>query len=302
MPNVPVNPQTRPTTDPALQKRWAQELEKRRNWLLENAATLNQQGGKTTGSSTLSPDDLPRFSQPGAGIGLNGAVGERYLRATEDRRPTDGGRLPFQAGLDPANPTADQAELDTQANGGQTRAEAVRTVPFATLRSEDPAASATGRDGSPGRATSGLFSEGGAFTNPLRNPIDDAGRIASEERSASLDRLLSGPAVTSANGASAATAGMDPSNVNALGLAKSPMSRAQTFESLLSGTAPAGPAATVFGNPLSPSAVAKATLVAGPERNAASALAPITAPTAPRPSTPRIEPRPAVLQLPKMGL
>lgn len=291
MPSIPYAPQNRNTTDPALQKRWIREMDKRKNWLLENAAQINGQGGRR-GNEGGASEDLPRFSDPGGAAGLG--TGNRYFRATAERqRPARD-----EASNDP---NLTDAEIESRANGGQTREEAARVVPFSTRREDPTGLSRRDQD----RERTPLAREGGIFSNPLRPDDDanDARKTAISERAASLDRLLSGSAPAAAPG-SAAPAAESPVT-GLLGGPKLPPSRAQSFESLLTGVGSPAPAAGgIFGSPLAnaPSAAQKSTLFAGPDRSPAGALAPAPPPQPARPATTRIEPRPPVLQLPKFGL
>ena len=106
MPVVPGIPQTRPGIDPNLQRQWGLQADKKRNWLLENAAQFDSQGQLRE----VDVDPTPRFSKPSAMLQAPG-TGERYLRATEADRPERTAKA-----SDPSKPVGAETEADRQNN------------------------------------------------------------------------------------------------------------------------------------------------------------------------------------------
>ena len=286
--SMPVVPPTRPGLDPLTQKRLGQQLDKRRNWLLENAAQINSQGQIREKQT----DDTPRFSQPAGAFAIPGA-GERYLRATD---PSPGGpqnagkrgnSSENQNGLNPGeNP--DGTELEGDASG-----EAARAVPFRSWTGEATGL-LKGKASEVSRSGKEVFSESGPFSNPGRSLLEDTRRTAMDERNAVFDRLLTG-----ATAGPAGPEGSAPS-LNSLGLSTLTPSRSQQFQSLLAGPEAPAASANVFGSPFAASGAARPSGFLA-EPNPSANLGPI-GPVAPqRPAAVRMEPRPALLQIPTRG-
>ena len=284
---MPVVPPARPGLDPLTQKRLGQQLDKRRNWLLENAAQINSQG-QIRDKQT---DDTPRFSQPAGSFALPGA-GDRYLRATD---PSPGGTensgqrsnsSQNQTGLSSAeNPEG------TEGQGGVT-GEAGRAVPFRSWTG-DATGPLNGKGSDVSRSGKEVFSESGPFSNPGRSILDDSRRTAMDERNAMFDRLLTGAAATAGPAGAGAT-------LNSLGLSTTTPSRSQQFQSLLAGPEAPAAGANLFGNPFAASGPAKPSGILA-DRAPSANLGPI-GPVAPqRPAAVRMEPRPELLQMPTRG-
>lgn len=278
MPVVPGVPQTRPGIDPNLQRQWGLQADRKRNWLLENAAQFDSQGQLRE----LATDPTPQFSRPTAILQVPG-TGERYLRATEADRPEQ-----TEKANDPSKPIGSESEADRQ-NNVATSAESSRAIPFRSMTGDGT--SVRGAEASLSEQK-GAFSDPGGFANSGRSVLEDARKIAAEERSAVFDRLLSSQS-------QAPGVAQEPSPLGGLGLSKTPPSRSQQFQSLLA-TPPEAASAGLFGSQLSASAAPRAAAGNLGERPTTS-LAPAAAPVAPKAAPVRLEPRPALLQIPTRG-
>jgi hypothetical protein len=284
MQSMPIVPTVRPGLDPVTQKRLGQQLDKRRNWLLENAAQINGLGQ----IRDLEIDDTPRFSQPGTGLTTRSA-GERLLRATDTSSHTDS-----QRGNQPQNRTdssssqnRDEAEAETASVNDASRA-----VPFRS-RSGDDGGTLNAKASDVSRSGKVIFSESGPFSSPGRSLLEDTRRTANEERNAVFDRLLRGGSAPA--GPSTAANGL-----NSLGLSTSTPSRSQQLQSLLAGPETPTTSANVFGSPFGTASAAKPPGILTDHAPAAN-LGPIGPAIAPRPAAVRMEPRPALLQIPTRG-
>ncbi len=278
MPVVPGIPQTRPGMDPNLQRQLGLRADKRRNWLLENAAQVDSQGQLRE----VDLDPTPRFSQPGGSLNAPG-TGERYLRATDSTRPH-----PAAQANDPSQPIGSETAEDRH-NNVATREESSRAIPFRTMTGD--ANSARNSEGSPSERK-GAFSDPRALANPGHSALDDARKSAAEERSAVFDRLLS-------NNSQSSSGAQDSTIVGSLGMTKTPPTRSQQFQSLLSAP-PAAPTVGLFSSPLNAAAAPRAAAGSLAERPS-TAIAPVAAPIAPKAPPIRLEPRPALLQIPTRG-
>lgn len=278
MPVVPGNPQTRPGIDPILQRQWGLQADKKRNWLLENAAQVDSKGQLRE----LDVDPTQRFSQPTAILHAPG-TGERYLRATEADRPERTARA-----SDPSKPVGAESEADRQ-NNVATSAESSRAIPFRTMTGDGT--SVRGSEASQSDPK-GAFGDPNGFANSGRSVLEDARKSAAEERSAVFDRLLS-------NQSQSPGSAQESSPLGGLNSSKTPPSRSQQFQSLFSAP-PAVASAGLFGSQLNAAAAPRAAAGALGERPTTS-LAPAAAPVAPKATPIRLEPRPALLQIPTRG-
>lgn len=297
---VPSAPSPSPGFDPLLQKRWGAALEKRRNWLLENAATV---GAKDFGLKA--GEDYPRFSQPAPELSKPG-FGDRYLRATETsasiqrRNSSNGGDSNAgQSGSD-IDPATGQPRNILDGIGGISSG-SVGAGAIGTFQGANP----------PNRIGASGFSEQGRFTAPGQPQIDLNRQAAASDRAAMFDRLLSGSAP-----ATATTPAAEPETASIFSLTRTPGSRAQQFQSLLAGPEPQKtPSATAFGssafgNPaglaaapgVSPSRSALPGLTGLGDRTLSPSAIPGSGPAIVRPPAPKFEPRPALLPIPTRGL
>lgn len=296
-PNIaPAAPST-PGMDPAIQKRWSIQLDKRRNWLLENAATLNSQ------QDPRLENDYPRFSQPGNQLGQS-RFGERYLRATEsaaspDRNPSarPGSQQGAEGEIDPL--TGLPRQSDTPGSAGSLAPGTANTVPFL---SRDPVPDTRGLS---------AFSDKGRFSAPTTTVGEFGRRTPAEDRASSFERLLSGSTATG-NPSNPANPGGETTPLSPFGLTRSTSSRSQQFQTLLAGPeAPRPPAASTLGtsafgtsafgaSPAAPGAVRNG-LTALPDRTLSPSALPGATPIPPRPAPPKFEPRPALLPIPTRG-
>jgi hypothetical protein len=286
-------PRVGPSRDPELQRRWSIELDKRRNWLLENASQVNlRMSGADAGQ-----DDNPRFSQPFKGLsGLESAQG-RYFRSTDptaqsgegkkgnDRVPADGFES-FESGFD-----RDSSPLTGANRSGIPVGSTNQTGAFQRFgQMADPAA----------LRPESYSSDRGLFSNPSLNLVDDSRLTALEDRVASFNRLLDSTPSATAPGAAEPTTGT-------LGL--NPFktvqpSRAQQFQSLLTGLEPGAVTAPTPGlgsGPAQSAVSPRPALPAGFDRPSSAAAAIGPAVIAPAPVPTRLAPRPAVLTIPTRG-
>ncbi len=292
VPSIAV-PRSTPTLDPELQRRWSIELNKRRNWLLENASQVNlRRSGNDSGS-----DDSPRFSQPFKGLGSLESAQERYFRSTdsstqnssgENRNPGDFNVQDRSGGFDPGfNLDASPLSASSRPNaaGGSTN----QMGDFQRYgQMADPAA----------LRREAFTEDQGLFSNPSRTLVDESRLTALEQRTANFNRLLDPELPRGAAGAAEPAAG---------GLGLSPFkslidrpSRSQEFQSLLTGLEPSAAAGPAFTGPAQSAAAARPALPAGFDRPASFA-APAAAIIAPPPAATRLAPRPAILTIPTRG-
>jgi hypothetical protein len=288
---LPVNPQPSQSIDPALQKRWGAALDKRRNWLLENAATI---GAKESGAFKAN-EDSPRFSQPMADPQKSG-FGDRYLRATQTVNSAER-QLGNASGNGEIDPSTGQPRsflgIGGSASGSGNSADL----------GTNPSSSIMNRIGASG------FSEQGRFSTPGQAQVDLSRQAAATDRAAIFDRLLSGSAT--------ATPGATPDAAasTVFSLTRTPVSRAQQFQQLLAGPEPQKtPSATAFGSSAfgtstglapAPGANPNRSVLPGlaglGDRTVSPSAVPGSAPTHVRPAAPKFEARPALLPIPKRG-
>lgn len=289
---LPVNPKPSTGIDPALQKRWGAALDKRRNWLLENAATVgaNESGAFKAGA------EYPRFSQPMTDPQKSG-FGDRYLRATQ---------------------TANSAERQTgnaSGNGQIDPATGQPRNPFGiagtTSGSGNSDLGATGSPGTINGIGASGFAEQGRFSAPGQAQVDLGRQGAMSDRAAIFDRLLSGSATPTPGAAPAP----DAASSGVFNLTRTPASRAQQFQQLLAGPEPQRPpSATAFGSSAfgtstglapAPGANPNRSVLPGlaglGDRAVSASAVPDGTPTHVRQAAPKFEPRPALLPIPKRG-
>jgi hypothetical protein len=298
---VPTAPNPSAGLDPLLQKRWGAALDKRRNWLLENAATVG--GNESTGLKAS--EDYPRFTQP-AGDAQKPGFGDRYLRATESansqhRRSSGNGGDPNAGQLGgEIDPTTGQPRNILDGIGGISSGSVVA------------GANGTFQGANPGnRIGASAFAEQGRFSAPGQTQLDLNRQAAASDRAAMFDRLLSGSAPATATTPAAAP---DPAGI--FSLTRTPGSRAQQFQNLLAGPEPQKtPSATAFGSSafgtsaglaatpgVSPSRSALPGITGLGDRTLSPSAIPGSAPAIVRPPAPKFEPRPALLPIPTRGL
>jgi hypothetical protein len=298
---VPTSPNPSAGFDPLLQKRWGAAVEKRRNWLLENAATV----GATDLSPFKASEDYPRFSQP-LGDAQKPGFGDRYLRATETANSAE--RRASNNGND-SNSGRPGGEMDPSTGQPRNILDGIGGISSGSLME---GANATFQSGSVGnRIGASAFSEQGRFSAPGQAQLDLTRQSAASDRAAIFDRLLSGAAP--ANGTTPAA---DPEASSIFSLTRTPGSRAQQFQNLLDGPEPQKPpSATAFGSSafgtpsglvatpgVSPSRSALPGLTGLGDRTLSPSAIPGSAPAIVRPPARKFEPRPALLPIPTRGL
>ena len=291
---VPSAPNRSAGFDPLLQKRWGAALDKRRNWLLENAATV----GANDSTGFKANEDYPRFSQP-AGDTQKPGLGDRYLRATENANSEQ--RRNSGNGGD-SNPGQSNGEIDPTTGQPRNILDGIGGISSGSVVAGANPGNRIGASG---------FAEQGRFSAPGQTQLDLSRQAAASDRAAMFDRLLSGAAP-----ATATTPAADPEASSIFSLTRTPGSRAQQFQNLLAGPEPQKtPSATAFGSSAfgSPSGLAAAPGVS-PSRSALPELTglgdrtlspsaiPGSGPAIVRPPAPKFEPRPALLPIPTRGL
>ena len=274
--SVPPTTRPNPAIDAAMQKRWAQELDKRRSWLLENAS----RSGSQDKNSVKPSEDRPLF-HTGSEDSQNPSSTQRYLKAIESARKPENGSTRFDGSADP---DSGLAQDDFRGDRNDTR-------PLNTARilgSDIDGRSGPGYS-APARSP-GLF---GVESAPLRTSLDEARRTAVEERNSAFDRLLSGPANPSASPIADTAIAADPRHVP---------SRARQFESLMAG--PQAPPAAAFSAPATPASsplIGRSQGLIPVDRTRPSSLD-RPAPTAiPRTEPVRVRPLPAQIESPRTG-
>jgi hypothetical protein len=298
---VPTAPNPSAGFDPLLQKRWGAALEKRRNWLLENAASV----GANDSTGLKAREDYPRFSQP-AGETQKPGFGDRYLRATEtanseQRRNSSNG--------DDSNAGHSGGAIDPMTGQPRNILDGISGI---SSGSAGAGVNGTFQGANPAnRIGASAFAEQGRFSAPGQTQIDLNRQAAASDRAAMFDRLLSGSAPATGTTPAAAPA---PSSI--FSLTRTPGSRAQQFQNLLAGPEPQKtPSATAFGssafgNPaglaaapgVSPSRSALPGLTGLGDRTLSPSAIPGSGPAIVRPPAPKFEPRPALLPIPTRGL
>lgn len=298
---VPSAPYPSAGFDPLLQKRWGAAIDKRRNWLLENAATV----GAKDSTGLKASEDYPRFSQP-AGDAQKPGFGDRYLRATETanseqrRNSSNGGDSNAGQPNGEIDPTTGQPRNILDGIGGISSGSIV-TGANATFQSANPG----------NRIGASAFAEQGRFSSPGQAQLDLNRQAAAADRAAIFDRLLSGSAP-----ATGSTPTPEPEASSIFSLTRTPGSRAQQFQNLLSGPEPqkapsaAAFGSSAFGNPaglaaapgVSPSRSALPGITGLGDRTLSPSAIPGSGPAVVRPAAPRFEPRPALLPIPTRGL
>lgn len=298
---VPTAPNPSAGFDPLLQKRWGAALDKRRNWLLENAAAVG--GNDSTGLKAT--EDYPRFSQPAGDVQKPG-FGDRYLRATETANSEQRRNSP-----NGGDPNAGQSGGSIDPTTGQPRniLDGIGGISSGSVLS---GINGTFQGANPGsRIGASAFAEQGRFSAPGQTQIDLNRQAAASDRAAMFDRLLSGSAPATGT---TPTAAPDPSSI--FSLTRTPGSRAQQFQNLLSGPEPQKtPSASAFGSSafgspaglaaapgVSPSRSALPGMTGLGDRTLSPSAIPGSGPAIVRPPAPKFEPRPALLPIPTRGL
>lgn len=293
VPSIAV-PRTAPSLDPELQRRWSIELDKRRNWLLENASQINHRRSGTEPGK----DDSPRFSQPFKGMGNLESAQERYFRSTDPSaaNPSGDTRRPGNFDIEDANSGFNP---DFNPNSSPLSANS-RPPGFTGSTNQAGTFQRYGQMADPAALRREAFTEDkGLFSNPAAAFVDESRLTALEQRTASFNRLLDPDLPTGAAGAPEAPAG-------SLGLNPfKPLidrpTRSQQFQSLLNGLEPAAAAAPSSTGPAQSAAAARPGLPPGFDRPASFAAPAATAVIAPPPTPIRLAPRPAILSIPTRG-
>lgn len=294
--------------DPAMQKQWKREIERQRNWLLENAT---QMANPDKAAGTREPE------RPALGlrerIEREAPAASRYLKARDAARDEDmrranqpgplagpssvpGGGSPQESLLlHPETDARDERPLDTAriTRFGGDAAGAISSRGF----SDVPRTGALGAD---------LM---GAGTEDVARGVDTARKTAVEERNSAFESLLeSQPSPSASPGGAAGTSpgASDPASLAVIGLEtrRAPASRSRQFDSLLAGGDPMGAALAGGTARVRPAAEPPVSRGLGlPEVGKPSAGLPgQAAPVAtPRPVERRFQPQPAILELPRIN-
>lgn len=293
--------------DPSIQKQWKREIERQRNWLLENATRMaspdKPAGARDLERPTLGLRERTEKDAPAA---------SRYLQARDAARDEEWRRSPLPGtSPGPSNPSA--ASLAHEAGWSPAGSDRHDDRPLDTSRitqlGSDPAGGISTL--SPSSAL-GLRSVGpvSAGADVAGRAIEDVRKIASQERTSAFESLLESPGSSVPTGGTA-NATMISGAANAASLAvvgfepqRAPASRSRQFESLLAGGSPVG--SPLAGSP----SRAQPTSEALPGRStglpdfgkpsAPSSSAPGPAPAS-RPAERRFQAQPAILELPRFN-
>lgn len=274
LPDSPVpTPYQSGKLDPQAQRRWLLLEDKKRNWLLENAAKANSPR-KDGGAEEFSSE------RPGPTDSLSKISADRLRRATERRDPKD-----------------EQAEAakETTAFGNETEADEAKGKKHARDEgSADPSAPkpatafAIGNPGDPERAAETTRPSLGNdfFVTPGLGGVDERQRERIAVRGAEFDQMLGGI------GQNAVPGGLD--------LSRATPDRARRFEAILGGGDAGGGLA-------SPQPFAAAAAPPRPDFSPALGRVnpiqlPGSTPAPPPAAAPKFQPRPIFLQIPTRGL
>lgn len=274
--SVPPPTRSNPAIDAAMQKRWAQELDKRRSWLLENANRPGSQDKNPVRSS----EDRPLF-QTEAEDAPNPSTTQRYIKAIESARKPENGSPRPEGATDPDSGLT-QDDFHSDRNDA-------RPLNTARILGSEPVGRSGFGNSDPARSPGRFDLE----PSPLRTPLDEARRTAVEERHSAFDRLLSGPANPSAAPLANTALAADPRHVP---------SRARQFESLMAG--PPAPPAASFNPPPTPASTPLIGRSQGliPTDRARTPSADRPAPMGlPKSEPVRVRPLPAQLESPRIG-
>lgn len=225
--------------DPLLQKQWNREIEKQRNWLLENATKIAEpdRGGLGREPERMLPNGKLR-------LGAEAPASLRYLQARE-AASTEALRRPLGDGQDrpgaSTSPDAASGSLQGFERGLDRPLDTARIVQLG-----GDSAAATGRASGAGSALSALRDVANPSLPGVLSGAEEARKTLMEERTSAFATLLdSQPSAGSEGNASTARAGATgggASNGGTEALAivgmeprRSPASRAQQFDALLAG-------------------------------------------------------------------
>ncbi|MEI6340637.1 MAG: hypothetical protein WCR07_01665 [Verrucomicrobiota bacterium] len=295
--------------DPLLQKQWNREIEKQRNWLLENA-------------TRIADPDKPRIGrEPERGLPnlkdrleAESPASVRYLQARDAALSGAARRSPVGGTEGLGSPNLPDPATSSFSQDTDRRNER----PLDTSRIVQLGGDASAATGGRVAAHANGFTPGfrdGANPGPAGTPgvLDEARKNLMEERNSAFDALLAPPPSTGggANAASYGTSGggstpanPDPLSIVGIEPRGSTTSRSRQFEALLGGT-DASP-----GNPSPNTARALTTVLPGPSRNTGlpDISKPAGLPTASREAKPatrqperRFQPQPAILELPRFN-
>lgn len=286
----PVPPSTKtPEMDPKDERRLRQDLDRRRNWLLENAARLNSGETGTAGLERDRRRDTGRSATPD-NI-------DRLLRATD--RGSAGDRK--AGGVDGEDPAlaglTEEGKEEAFRRGFRDGSDGERDE---SGKEAVPAGQVPGFDLPDFMPRSSL----GAETETLRSRPEgtlfpDASELLAERQQESVTRARDEAFDQMLNDVGRDGTASDPL------VSRATASRRDQFQNLLAGPSPlAGPpvkAPSLFDSPVgAPIPAARSGLPEGPARSAAPAFE-ASRPGASRPAPARIEPRPLIIPIPTRG-
>lgn len=291
--------------DPLLQKQWNREIEKQRNWLLENATKIADPD--KSGSGRQPERGLTDFKQR---LEAESPASLRYLRA-RDAAISEAGRRPAQGSSDGLGPSPG---FDPSGSSSQD-AERRQDRPLDTTRivqlGGDTTTVSAGRAGpGAGSTVSALRDVANPALPTLPGSPEDARKTLMEERNSAFEALLDTPPSGSALANPApgsASPGLSPRS-EPLSIAgfeprRAPASRAQQFDALLG---------SAEGTLNTPAALARPT--AGPLPTATRGIglpdlakpggtpvaSPAVQPVTRQPER-RFQPQPAILEFPRLN-
>lgn len=276
--------------DPKDERRLRNDLDRRRNWLLENAARLN---AGETGTAGLERDRRRDSGRPGVPDNI-----DRLLKAT-DRGSDSEQALSGKESADGGRPGAKAADGEGEF-GGSSRDGRDSERAGGAGKEETPAGQVAGFElpGFVPRSGSGADPDS-PRARPESTLFPDAADLLSERQKEASTRARDESFNQLLNDVSREGGAGDPL-VN-----RATATRRDQFQNLLAGPAPlAGPAVkspSLFDSPVStPGAAARTALPEGPARSSAPVFD-SPRPAAGRPAPGRVEPRPLIIPIPTRG-
>lgn len=299
------------TVDPLLQKQWNREIEKQRNWLLENATKIADPEKPSLGREPdrMLPNGRPR-------LGAEAPASLRYLQAREAasngaiRRPQ--GDWQDETGAS-ASPDSAFTTLQGSERGMDRPLDTSRIVQLGG----DSSSVATGRSSGPASALSALRDVANPGVPGALSPAEEVRKTLMEERTSAFATLLDsqpsvgveGNASTTRGGepaAGASAANPEPLAIGGIEPRRSPSSRTQQFDALLAGPeTPVGGLANTAVRPNAAASLPAASRGSGlpdlVKPGGTPVASPAVKPVTRAPEERRFRGQPAILELPRFN-
>lgn len=298
------------SVDPLLQKQWNREIEKQRNWLLENATKIAEpdKSGLGRESERMLPNGKPR-------LGTEAPASLRYLQA-RDAAATGAMRHLQGDGQDGTGPSTSPDGASTTLQGSERGMDRPLDTSRIIQLGGDASAKPTGHSSGPASPLSALRDVANPSVPGALSPAEEVRKTLMEERTSAFATLLDsqpsagveGNAPAARSGAPAAGASAASPEVLAIGgiePRRSPSSRAQQFDALLAGPeTPVGSLANTVARPNAAATLPVATRGAGLIDLVKPGGTPVASPAVkPATRTPerRFQGQPAILELPRFN-